>query len=79
MEFSNSGKIAGCTRSALRNLKQIIVFERRTSTCSARNTFLDCGFAQTFQQIVSIPVKTLCNTDLVASLKKDFAKAPYCM
>ena len=43
------------------------IFERRTSTGSELFAILGRDFEQTFQQIVSIRVKTLSNTDLVAS------------
>ena len=43
------------------------VFERLTSTGSGLFSFLDGGFTQIFGQIVSIMVKTLRNTNLVAS------------
>ena len=43
------------------------VFERRTSTGSGLFSFLDGGFIQIFGQIVSITVKTLGNSNLVAS------------
>ena len=43
------------------------VFERRTSTGSGLFSFLDGDFAQIFGQIASIIVKTLRNTNLVAS------------
>ena len=43
------------------------VFERRTSIGSGLFSFLDGGFAQIFEQIVSLTVKTLRNTNLVAS------------
>ena len=43
------------------------VFERRKSTGGGLFSFLDGGFAQLFWQIVSLIVKTLKNTNLVAS------------
>ena len=43
------------------------VFERRTSTGSGFFSFLDSGFAHFLGQLVSIIVKTLRNTNLVAS------------
>ena len=43
------------------------VFERRPSTGSGRFAFLCSDHAQIFGQIVSIRVKTLGNTNLVAS------------
>ena len=44
------------------------VFERRTSTGSGLFAHLSCDFEQTFRQIVSIRVKTLSQTNLVASM-----------
>ena len=52
------------------------VFERRTSTGSGLFPHLSCDFEQTFGQVVSIRVKTLSNTNLVASrhIKKETSK-----
>ena len=51
------------------------VFERRTSTGSGLFSFVDGSFDQIFLQIVSIIVKSLRNTNLVAprrfKMKKD--------
>ena len=43
------------------------VFERRKSTGSGSFSFMGSGLAQIFGQIVSMRVKTLSNTNLVAS------------
>ena len=43
------------------------VFERRTSTASRLFLFTGGGFAQIFEQVVSIIVKKLSNTNFVAS------------
>ena len=55
------------------------VFERRTSTGSALFSFLDNGFAYLFGQIVSIIVKTLRNTNLVASRCFKKEKDHFCL
>jgi len=43
------------------------VFERRTLTGSGPFSFIDIALAQIFGQIISMRVKTLCNTNLAAS------------
>ena len=54
------------------------VFERRKSTGSGSFSFMGSGLAQIFGQIVSMRVKTLSNTNLVASshMKKEEASLP---
>ena len=49
------------------SLSKDILSEALTSTGSGVFSFLDGGFTQIFEQIVSIIVKTLKNTNLVAS------------
>ena len=43
------------------------IFERRTSTGSGLFSFLGRGFAQIFEQIVAVSVKTRSNTNSVVS------------
>ena len=44
------------------------VFEQHTSKGSGLFAHLSCDFEQTFRQVVSIRVKTLSKTNLVASM-----------
>ena len=44
------------------------IFEQHTSTESGLFAPLSCDFEQTFRQVVSIRVKTLSHTNLVASM-----------
>ena len=54
------------------------VFERRTSTGSGPFSSLDDGFAQIFNQIVSIRVKKLSNTNFISSrhIKREKSSLP---
>ena len=54
------------------------VFERRTSTESGLLALLSCNFDHIFGQIVSIRVKTLSNTNMVASrlIKREQGSLP---
>ena len=54
------------------------VFEQGTSTGSGLFAHLSCEFEQTFRQIVSIRVKTLSHTNLVASrhIKREKSSLP---
>ena len=51
------------------------MFERRTSTESGLIALLSRDFKQIFRQMVSIRVKTLSNTNLVASRQIKIEKA----
>ena len=55
-----------CIRGIIGSLSRD-VFERRTSTGSGRFALLSRDFKQIFGQIVSIRIKTLGNTNMVAS------------
>ena len=54
------------------------VFERRTSTGSELSALLGLDFEQMFGEIVSVRVKTLSNTNLVASrhMKREKSSLP---
>ena len=54
------------------------VYERRTSTGSGPFSSLDDGFAQIFNQIVSIRVKKLSNTNFISSrhIKREKSSLP---
>ena len=55
------------------------VYERRTSTGSGPFSSLDDGFAQIFNQIVSIRVKKLSNTNFISSrhIKREKSSLPF--
>ena len=63
--YSAFGDISSCVISYSLGSKD--VFERRMSTGSGSFSFMGSGLAQIFGQIVSMRIKTLNNTYLVAS------------